>query len=177
MMMAPVVSLMTGWTPVEAYSFTFFAHILPVLITSELAMTVGCKGYNINVGRMVAVGALTIHARAFWQVARGQKPKFPATPKTPVFSDFQAKRMLPNLVLLLAMAVAGLYGSIAAFLGVAGCSASFLTVNLFWLSWNALSLVRVAGIAFWRPDEGRSQLPRKGKDETRRTGKLSNVSI
>ena len=151
MMLAPALSLVTGWKPVEAYTVEFFARILPVLIIGELAMIVGCKGYNVNIGRVMAIGGLPITLRAFWYVLRGKKPKFPATPKTPIFGESGFKYALPNIILLGGMGAAGLYGCIAALLHVPGFSATFLTVNLFWLTWNAVSLMRVVRLTSWRP--------------------------
>lgn len=151
MMLAPVLSLLTGWKPVEAYTVEFFARILPVLIVGELAMIVGCKGYNINLGRVMAIGGLPITLRAFWYVLRGQKPKFPSTPKTPIFAESSFKYAVPNIILLMCMGGAAVYGCIAGMLHTPGFSVTFLTVNLFWLSWNAISLMRVVRLTSWRP--------------------------
>jgi cellulose synthase (UDP-forming) len=151
MMFAPILSIFTGWAPVEAYSIEFFAHILPVLLLSEAAMVVGCKGHNINIGRVMAIGGLPIVLRAFWLVLRGQKPKFPATPKTPVFSDKRFERVLPNIAILTLMAIGIGYGLWAYFVHLDGYSASFLIVNIFWIFWNALGHIRVIAVAAWRP--------------------------
>lgn len=153
MMLAPIVSLFTGWAPVEAYSLDFFMHILPVLLLSELAMVVGCKGHNVNIGRVMAIGGLPITLRAFWLVLRGQKPKFPATPKTPVFTDKKFERVMPNVLLLAMMWASVAYGIWGYANHLEGYSMSFLVVNLFWIAWNAAGHLRVIAVAIWRPSD------------------------
>jgi cellulose synthase (UDP-forming) len=151
MMFAPILSIFTGWAPVEAYSIEFFVHILPVLLVSEAAMVLGCKGHNIHIGRVMAVGGLPIVLRAFWLVLLGQRPKFPATPKTPVFTDKRFERVLPNIAILTIMAAGIGYGVWAYSEHLDGYSASFLIVNIFWIFWNALGHIRVIAVAAWRP--------------------------
>lgn len=163
MMLAPVFSLFTGWAPVRAYSVEFFAQILPVLILSELAMVTACKGYNISPGRIMAIGGLPINARAFLQVLRGQKPCFPATPKTPVFSNIQLKRMATNIGILALMSCAILFGIVGYALEFEGYGAPFLIVNIFWIIWNSISLLRVVSIVFWRPEITKTDIVAKHK--------------
>ncbi len=172
MMLAPIVSILTGWAPVKAYSIEFFMHILPVLFVSELAMVVGCKGHNINIGRIMAIGGLPITLRALWLIVRGQKPKFPTTPKTPVFSEARFNRVMPNVMLLGLMAVSCGYGVWAYTAHLDGYSLPFLVVNFFWIAWNAWGHLRVVAIAAWRPpkhdfyNELGSQIPMNTRNQS-----------
>lgn len=150
LLLAPAISLVTGWAPVKAYSMEFFAHFLPALIAGELAMIAGCKGHNINAGRLSALATLPIQLRALSQVLRGRKPQFPTTPKTPILSD-GLRFVAPNLTLLVLMICAAVYGVIATYLDFEGHSVSLLVVNLFWLSWNGLAVGRFVLTALWRP--------------------------
>lgn len=156
MMFAPVFSLFTGWAPVDAYSLAFFAHILPVLIVSEIAMVVGCKGHNVNVGRLLSVGGFAINLRALVLVLMGKRPKFPATPKTPVFSDDRFSRVVPNVFVLALMISSVGFGLWAQSAHVAGYSSSFLLVNIIWIAWNSIGHFRMIAIAMWRPDTPQS---------------------
>ena len=83
LLLAPAFSLMTGHAPIDAYTLTFFAHLLPVLICNELALAVGTKGYDTYSGRCLAMGTLQIQLKALFQVARGRRPRFKPTPKRP----------------------------------------------------------------------------------------------
>ena len=76
MLFAPALSMVTGWAPVKAYSYDFFAHIIPVLVIGELALITSCKGYNINFGRAMMVGSLPIQVRAFFQVLAAERTVF-----------------------------------------------------------------------------------------------------
>ncbi|MCJ7873993.1 cellulose synthase catalytic subunit [Phaeobacter sp. J2-8] len=148
--LAPMFSLVTGLAPVDAYSITFFLHLLPLLAFNELAMTVAAKGHDIHAGRILSLATLTIQWRALIQVLQGHKPHFPPTPKTPVVSA-SLRYAVPNLLLLAAMILSATYGFWAFKHGSETHSLSLLLVNYFWLGINALALVRVIRSAFWRP--------------------------
>lgn len=153
MLVAPLISLFFGIAPVEAYSLQFFAYFLPVVISSELAMLAACKGHDLRCGRIMATGGLAIQLRAFFQVIRGRRPRFPPTPKVPIFGGGLAnlRFVWPNAALLAANLTAATYGLFGYWAGWQGYSVPFLTVNLFWLGWNSLSVGRVLVAAFWRP--------------------------
>lgn len=150
LLMAPVFSLFTGIAPVEAYSFEFFAHLLPLLLINELAMAVGCKGYDKSAGTMMWLSTLPIQIRAFSQVVLGRRPKFPPTPKTPVIGA-SLRQVFPNVVALGIMAAAATYGIAAHLLRSADHTRGFLLVNLFWLAWNALGIGRIVMAVAWSP--------------------------
>lgn len=148
--MAPIVSLLTGLSPVDAYSVEFFMHLLPVLLINELAMSLGCKGHDIHAGRILSLATLNIQLRALGQVLRGQKPHFPATPKNPVVSG-NLRYAVPSMLVLAVMAGVAAYAIWALNTGSPNHSLSLVVVNLFWLGLNALAFGRVAMAAFWRP--------------------------
>jgi len=64
LLLAPVISLLTGLTPVEAYSSEFFQRFLPAVILGELAIIAACKGNAVSAGRILAVVGLPIQRRA-----------------------------------------------------------------------------------------------------------------
>lgn len=150
LVLAPAYSLLTGYAPMVSYSPEFFAHILPVLIANELAMSLACKGNNIAAGRVLSIGTLDIQWRAFLQVLGGQKPHFPPTPKTPVIST-SFRHAAPNLVLLVFLWAAVAYGGWKYVLGADSYSTGFFWVNLFWVLWVSLALGRVVICALSKP--------------------------
>lgn len=147
---APMISLIFGIAPVDAYSIEFFLHLIPLLIMNELAMSIGCKGHDIHAGRILSLATLNIQWRGMLQVLKGEKPHFPPTPKNVETSDNlrYAKSLLIALGAILATAAYGIYAHLN---GSSSHSGSLVLVNLFWLSINALALIRVAAAAFWRP--------------------------
>jgi cellulose synthase (UDP-forming) len=150
LLLAPAISLVTGWAPVKAYTFEFFARFLPMVVLGELAMVVACKGHPISNGRTLAVATLPLQWRALWSVLRGRRPKFPATPKLP-FLESGIQFIVPNILLLVVLAAAGITGLALTILDPDQHSRSFLLVNLFWLTWNMSLLGRVIGPALWCP--------------------------
>lgn len=165
LLMAPVFSLVTGIAPVEAYSATFFAHFIPVIVLSELAVLAACKGHAVQSGRQLAIATLPIQLRAFWMVLRGQRPKFPPTPKTPVLGEGR-HHILPNIWLLAVMAGAGIYGTVMTLTGSVHHDMSLLTVNLFWLAWNMLAIGRIVWASFWTPPASpSSHYPKEHTDD------------
>ncbi len=161
LLLAPVFSLYTGLAPVEAYSLEFFLRFLPVIFLSEIAVLAATKGYDPQPGRQLSLTTLPIQLRAFWMVLRGKRPKFPPTPKTPVFGEGR-HYITPNLWLLAIMMSAGVYGLVQHFLGSPDHSQSLLIVNFFWLGWNMFAVARIVSAAFWTPHAGLS--PSREKD-------------
>ncbi len=150
LLLAPAVSLVTAQAPVQAYSMNFFSRFLPMILLNELAMAVACKGYDLRPGRLMGVATLHIQARAFWSVLRGERPRFPPTPKTPLMSG-GLRMVLPSIALLMALALAGIFGLIQYMRDVPGYALPFLIVNLFWLAWNMTAIGRVVLSVAWNP--------------------------
>lgn len=162
MLLAPVVSMLSGVAPVTAYSLEFFCLFLPPVLCAELAMLATGKRHDIQAGRIMAIGGIEVQARALWQVLAGRRPAFPPTPKTPAFSAHWLSG-LPYLQatagLLLIQGLALVYGCAAYLSGAQGYGLPFLVVNVFWIGWNSLGLLRVCATLFWRPD---AAAPHKG---------------
>lgn len=148
--LAPVISLLTGVAPVESYSLEFFIHLLPMLLMSEVAMMIGCKGYDTTRGRMMLIGCLPLQWKALWLVLSGKKPRFPPTPKVPGFSA-ASRRLIPSFVMLGVVVAAMMFGVISTWLGLNGTSFSNLSVNLFWSGWNGLAVWMVVRLIWWSP--------------------------
>ena len=156
MLIAPAISLFLGIAPVKAYSLEFFAYFLPAVLISELAMIAACKDHDIQCGRVMATGGLVIQLRALLSVLAGKRPSFPPTPKTPdraVQVIANLRYIWVNVVLMATYCCAAIYGLWGYTEGWSGYSVPFLTVNLFWLAWNSLSVVRILRAAFWCPPE------------------------
>ena len=150
LLLAPAFSLMTGHAPIDAYTLTFFAHLLPVLICNELALAVGTKGYDTYSGRCLAMGTLHIQLKAFFQVARGKRPKFKPTPKRPGQS-VQWAYAAPNFVMIGILILAGIWGWASYYFGLQNHSTSLLAVNLFWIGCNILLLAKTVGVCISIP--------------------------
>ncbi|MFY0597503.1 MAG: glycosyltransferase [Cognatishimia sp.] len=142
MVLSPAYSLLTGYAPIESFSVDFFARLLPLLICNELAMSVTSKGASFHRSKVVAFGTIAIQLRAFFLVALGRKPKFPTTPKLPD-SKVSIRFALPNLILLSVLGFSIFWGVLMYCLNRDTHSLSFLIVNVFWLSWSLIALLRM----------------------------------
>jgi len=152
LLLAPVVSLVTGLAPVAAYSGEFFQRFLPAVVLSELAVMVACKGYGVSAGRILAVLGLPIQMRALYCVLRRRKPQFAPTPKLPGQQQESALRYIwPHVVMMSAMTGAAGFGIWHTAIGTPGFSAALLWVNLFWLFVNMTILMRAVQMARWSP--------------------------
>ena len=148
LLLSPAISLLTGWSPVQAYSLEFFQHLVPFLVAHEVAVLFASKGHDINLGRSMNIGLLPMHIRAAWNVIRGRKPTFVPTPKIPLGRDGQS-HLLPHFVVLALFSIAALVGVTQHQRAIDGYSTAFLATNLLWLSWNFSMVWRTARILFW----------------------------
>lgn len=150
LLFAPAVALGFGISPVSSYSIAFFGHLIPVLIVNEIAMLVACKDHNIHQGRILSLASLPIQWRALISTLRGQRPRFPVTPKSLTAGGLKTY-LWPNLVILAVLGLATVVGVLRYALGDPNVQLPLLITNLFWVLINALAVGWVLPAAFWRP--------------------------
>jgi cellulose synthase (UDP-forming) len=148
---APIIYLFTGIPPVSTYSFEFMKHIVPFLVTNELAFLIGTWGISNYRGKSSYLAFFPLNLRAIWAVLKGDQIKFPTTPKERQSGDFAQLVQPQTLVILLTVAGMIVYGSALA-RGQVSNVAGFL-VNSFWAVNNALAMCRIVRAAYWRPPE------------------------
>jgi len=150
LLLTPIFTLITGISPVSAYSVTFFAHLIPLLIANEIAMTLGGWGHSIHKSAQNTIATLPINFRAFYLALRKREIKFHPTPKTPKFDD--ALNYVRFHLIVLALSIGAIiYGIFLYLLGVSNITQAALIVNIFWAAWNAWSLLPIIRAAFWTP--------------------------
>jgi len=150
LMLAPVFTLLTGIAPVASYSVEFFIHLLPFLVTLEIAVFVGLKGYDIHASRAAAVMAMPFVVRGLILVLTGQKVAFKPTPKT-LNGQSGIRFLWPHLLVMALFGAAIMYGFAAYMAGSRDHTLSMLVVNVFWLTWNGLALSRAVRLLRWCP--------------------------
>jgi cellulose synthase (UDP-forming) len=150
-LLAPIVYLLTGVAPVSAYSFDFFKHAVPFLAVNELALIVGLWGIAPTTGRAMYLAFFPIAMRAFWMVLKGEKIKFPVTPK-----DRQDGRFLHLVKTQLALIVLSLLALAYAFARTLMSPEQQwlgLATNVFWLTSGLIALGTIVRAAVWQPRE------------------------
>lgn len=149
---SPIVYLLSGIAPIEAYSTAFFVRIMPFLIFMELAMMVGTWGIPGYRSKSNYISFFAINLRALWTVLRGRKISFPVTPK-----QRQGGRHLslvwPQIAVMVLTILSILYGLAAYALGLGPYQLSGLLANTFWGLNNVLALGGMILAALWTPED------------------------
>lgn len=150
-LVAPLVYLFTGIAPVAAYTVDFYKHILPFLILNEMAMMVGTWGVAGYKAKLWYLSFFPINLRALWTVMKGEKIKFPVTPKVRQSGSFH--RLVMPQILVAGLSLLGLVFALTCYLlGWGGFTAGGLVANGFWAANNILAMSGIILAAFWRPD-------------------------
>lgn len=149
---APLIYLFTGIAPVAAYSVEFYKHILPFLIANELAMIVGTWGIAGYRAKLWYLSFFPINLRALWSVVRGEKIKFPVTPKDRQSGTFPRLVTVQIAVIVLTL-VALAYALTLWVLGSDAYTAGGLLANGFWAANNIIAMSGIIFAAFWQPED------------------------
>jgi cellulose synthase (UDP-forming) len=149
---APVIYLFTGIAPLSAYSTAFYLHSLPFLLATELAFMFGMWGVRSWEGKASYLSFFSINFRALWTVLKGEKIKFPVTPKERQEGNF-LELVIPQIVVVALTVIGILYGSFRVFgLGESDKLQS-LIVNAAWGLNNILVMLPMIRAAIWKPTE------------------------
>ncbi|MGH1578571.1 glycosyltransferase family 2 protein [Planktotalea sp.] len=147
---APIIYLFTAVAPVSAFSDDFFLHLIPFLITLELAIMVGTWGISGYAAKASYLSFFPIGFRAIWAVLRGEKISFPVTPKVRQTGNF-LRLVRPQLAVVGLTVVAGVWASIALWSGQTSHSATGVVTNLLWGFNNCLAMAGMIAAAMWKP--------------------------
>ncbi|WP_376873939.1 glycosyltransferase [Albirhodobacter sp. R86504] len=146
----PVVYLFTGISPVASYSNEFFLHLIPFLVTLELAMMVGTWGISGYAAKASYLSFFPLGLRAIWAVAKGEKISFPVTPKVRQSGNF-LRLVRPQIAVLVLTAIGIIWGLGALILGNTPHSASGVVANTLWGINNCLAMAGIIRAALWVP--------------------------
>lgn len=149
-LVAPIVYLVSGIPPVQAYSSEFFIRILPFLIAIELATLLGTWGLAGYKSKASYLAFFPVNLLALWTVATSKKISFPVTPK-----DRQAGRHLrlvwPHLIIIGLTIASIAFALIMLAVGHGHYSVQGILANAFWGANNVLALWVMVGAALWQP--------------------------
>jgi cellulose synthase (UDP-forming) len=148
---APIVFLFTDVAPLSAYSLPFFLHFLPFIIVTELAFMFGTWGVAAWDGKAGYLSFFSINFRALWTVLRGEKIKFPVTPKDRQEGNF-VHLVIPQLTIIVLTILGLLWSCLRLWSGAAEDMSTF-NVNVFWGVNNIAAMLPMVLAAFWRPTD------------------------
>lgn len=149
-LLAPIIFLITGVAPVEAYTIEFFAHALPFLLFNELAFLVGTWGVSGYKGKVSYLASFPISLRALWAVIRKQQIKFPVTPKLRQEGRF-IRLVWPQLAIIGVTLTALGWATLQFLDGSPDFTAGSLIANGFWAAYNIAAMSIMVRAAFWTP--------------------------
>lgn len=149
-LVAPIIYLFTGVSPVSAYSSEFFLHLIPFLVTLELAMMAGTWGVSGFAAKASYLAFFPLGLRAIWSVLRGREISFKVTPKVRQSGNFLAL-VRPQIAIIVLTCVAALWAVIALFTGATPHSATGVVSNMLWGLNNCLAMAGIVAAALWVP--------------------------
>lgn len=149
---APLIYLFTSIAPVTAYSIDFYKHILPFLILTELAFMATYWGLASYQAKANYLSFFTINIRAIWTVMRGQKIKFPITPKDRQEGNF-FHIVIPQFTVIMLTIVGLVFAWVSFLFFHSHHNLDGLIVNTFWGLNNIVALSGIVFASFWNPIE------------------------
>jgi cellulose synthase (UDP-forming) len=149
---APIFALFTGITPVAAYSWDFFGHLLPFLLVHELASILGTWGLDNRKGKMLNLAFFSFNLQAIWAIVCGREIRFKVTPKTRATGNF-LRFVAPQIAVVALCISAIIYAAIGHVLDPDPQKLTALIVNGFWAGLNGYAMTVLIGAALWKPEE------------------------
>lgn len=150
-LIAPLIYLAFGATPVSAYGRDFFAHALPFLVVNEIAFMFGTWGLSGYKGKVSYLASFPISLRALWAVLNKQKIKFPVTPKERQAGNF-LHLVYPQLAIMVLTVLALGWAALALELGIGHYTLGGLVANGLWGLNNILAMSIMVRAALWQPE-------------------------
>ena len=147
---APFIYLMTGVSPVTAYSQNFFLHLIPFLITLELAIMVGTWGIPGYSSKASYLSFFPLGLRAILNVAKGEKISFTVTPKVRRSGSFLTL-VRPQIAVVVLTIIGTIWGISALMIGGTSHSSSGVAANVLWGFNNCFAMAGIIGAALWVP--------------------------
>lgn len=152
----PVIYLLTGISPVDAYSSDFFLHAIPFLVLMEMSMMVGTWGASSFASKASYIAFFPIGLRAIRTVLQGRKIGFPVTPKTRADGSF-LHLVKPQLVVIGLTVAASAWALLLLWLGEGPHTPVGVATNIAWGAFNCLAMLSMVRAAIWQPSDPREQ--------------------
>lgn len=151
---APVLYLLFGWVPVEAYSTAFFWHLVPWLVVNQLLFVIVGWGLQTFRGQQYSLALFPLWIRAVVTTVQnvyfGRGLGFVVTPKVRQGGIF-LELVRPQLVAM-GLLVVGIGVGLAR-IALGSTETLPILVNVFWAAYDLVMLSAVVRAATWRPPE------------------------
>jgi cellulose synthase (UDP-forming) len=151
-LIAPIVAMFTAVSPVAAYSIDFYLHFLPFILLNELAFMFGTWGSRAWDGKASYLSFFSINFRALWTVIKGEKVKFPVTPKSRQEGNF-LHLVTPQIAIVVLTLLGALVSAWRVFMQGHMDELPVFIVNAFWGLNNICCMLPMIRAALWTPDD------------------------
>lgn len=154
---APVVYLVLGILPVEAYSWDFFLRLIPFLVVNQILFLVVARGTPTWRGQQYSLALFPVWIKActtaFRNVYMNRPLGFAVTPKTKQSQDALPWHIVrPQLIAMALLVVASVIGIVQLYRGAV--SVLGVGVNLFWVVFDLVILsVVITAVRYRGPGE------------------------
>lgn len=149
-LLGPAIYLFTGVSPVSAYSAEFFLHLIPFLVTLELAIMAGTWGIAGYASKASYLSFFPLGLRAILTVARGETISFKVTPKVRQSGNFLSL-VRPQIAVIVLTLTGALWAAGALRLGGTEHTLSGVVANLLWGLNNCIAMAGMITAALWQP--------------------------
>jgi len=157
LILAPIVYLFTGVSPVSAWSWEFALRLIPFLLLNKIIFRYVAAGLSVWRGEQYSLALFSLWIQAVVSVFTGVKLSFVVTPKQRQSGNFLPLVWSQTLVVWLTVC-AILYG-IFSFAAGWNLHIEGILVNIFWGCYNILMLSAIIRAAVYKPPENWSPKP------------------
>ncbi len=147
---APIIYLLTGVSPIDAYSYEFFLHLFPFLLAFEFAIMVGTWGISGYAAKSSYLAFFPVGLKAIWDVAKRKTIAFKVTPKEINSGNFT--RLVAPQLLLIALTMIGIVaGGVSMAMASSHVTTMGYVTNSLWGLNNCIALSGIVFAAWWKP--------------------------
>jgi cellulose synthase (UDP-forming) len=148
LILAPIIYLLTGISPVTVWSTEFVLRVFPYLILCRIMFLYVARGLATARGEQYSVALFPLWIQAVVSVLAGAKPKFVVTPKQRQRADLLPLVWPQALVICLTVIAIG-YG-LAAYIAGRYSDLNGILINVVWGCYNIWMLWAIVRAAFYR---------------------------
>jgi cellulose synthase (UDP-forming) len=149
---APIIYMLLGTKPVVSFGGDFFAHLVPFLVLNQLLFVVVGWGVKTWRGQQYSLALFPLWIRACTTAVNnvwfGRSLGFVVTPKTRQQGGPPWRLILPQLVAMGLLLLAGVVGAVRMAVGQADVLST--SVNMVWIVFDLLVLSVVVRAALYR---------------------------
>jgi cellulose synthase (UDP-forming) len=153
-LIAPIIYLLTGISPVQSYAGEFLWRIIPYLILNKIMFRYVAWGLDVFRGEQYSLALFPLWIRAVITVFSGEKLTFNVTPKSRQSRVF-LNLVIPQLTITVLLVLSSIYGLIGLALGWRQDSTGVI-INVIWAAYDIWMLSVVLKAAVYSPPQASS---------------------